>query len=190
LLQHAYNPVDWYPWGEKSLAKAKKEGKPILLSIGYSTCYWCHVMAEESFKDPEIADIMNRYFVCIKVDREERPDLDKIYMTAVTALTGAGGWPLNVFLTPDLKPFFGGTYFPPESRAGIMAWPEVLTRIGNAWSDPSMRRQISLTGDELTLNLQKNLSWQAEVGELDSSMPERAYSAFVSSFDQKMGGKC
>ncbi|MBW1759697.1 MAG: thioredoxin domain-containing protein, partial [Deltaproteobacteria bacterium] len=188
LLQHAYNPVDWYPWGGKSLAKAKKEGKLILLSIGYSTCHWCHVMAEESFENPEIAAIMNRYFVCIKVDREERPDLDKIYMTAVISLTGAGGWPLNVFLTPDLKPFFGGTYFPPESRAGIMAWPEVLTRIGNAWSDPSMRRQISLTGDELTLNLQKNLSWQAEIGEVDLSMPERAYSAFVSSFDQKMGG--
>ena len=122
LLQHAYNPVDWYPWGDEALEKASKEDKPILLSIGYSTCHWCHVMEEESFMNSDIAELMNTHFVCIKLDREERPDLDKIYMTAVTAITGSGGWPLNVFLTPNLKPFFGGTYFPPVPKQGMSAW--------------------------------------------------------------------
>ncbi|MGB0610716.1 MAG: thioredoxin domain-containing protein, partial [Verrucomicrobiales bacterium] len=113
LLQHAHNPVDWYPWGEEAFEVAKKTQKPILLSVGYSTCHWCHVMERESFENEEIAKIMNEHFICVKLDREERPDVDKIYMTAVQALVGSGGWPLNVFLTPDLKPFFGGTYFPP-----------------------------------------------------------------------------
>ena len=114
LLQHAHNPVDWYPWGEEAFAKARAENKPIFLSIGYSTCHWCHVMAHESFENPETAKIMNDHFVCIKVDREERPDVDKVYMTFVQATTGSGGWPMSVWLTPDLKPFLGGTYFPPE----------------------------------------------------------------------------
>ena len=118
LLQHAHNPVDWYPWGEEAFAKARAENKPIFLSIGYSTCHWCHVMERESFEDEKIAAFLNEHFVSIKVDREERPDVDKIYMTFVQATTGAGGWPLNVFLTPDLKPFFGGTYFPPDDRYG------------------------------------------------------------------------
>ena len=113
LRQHAGNPVDWYPWGEEALARAAREDKPILLSIGYSACHWCHVMAHESFEDGDVAAVMNRLFVNIKVDREERPDLDQIYMNAVTALSGSGGWPMSVFLTPDLKPFFGGTYWPP-----------------------------------------------------------------------------
>src|SRR3989338_3084029 len=113
LLQHAYNPVDWYPWGEEAFEKSRKEDKPIFLSIGYSTCHWCHVMEEESFSKPEIAKIMNETVVAIKVDREERPDVDHIYMQAVMAMTGSGGWPLSAFLTPDLKPFYGGTYFPP-----------------------------------------------------------------------------
>ncbi len=113
LLQHAHNPVDWYPWGEEAFEKAKQENKPLLVSIGYAACHWCHVMEKESFEDESTARIMNQYFINIKVDREERPDIDHIYMDAVQTLTGMGGWPLNVFLTPDAKPFYGGTYFPP-----------------------------------------------------------------------------
>src|ERR1043166_4364141 len=116
LLQHAYNPVDWYPWGKEAFDRARKENKPIFLSVGYSTCHWCHVMEHESFENDEIAAVMNQYFVCIKVDREERPDVDKIYMTSVQTMTGQGSWPMSVFLTPDLKPFFGGTYWPPPAR--------------------------------------------------------------------------
>ena len=122
LLQHADNPVDWYPWGDEAFEKARAEDKPILVSIGYSTCHWCHVMAEESFSDPAVAEIMNRSFVSIKVDREERPDIDRIYISAVSALNGSAGWPLSVFLTPDGRPFYGGTYFPPRSRSGMPAW--------------------------------------------------------------------
>src|SRR2546422_8272637 len=118
LLQHAHNPVDWYPWGPEAFERAKREDRPIFLSIGYSTCHWCHVMERESFEKEEIAKVLNERFVCIKVDREERPDIDQIYMTAVTRLTGSGGWPLTVFLTPDLRPFYGGTYYPPEDRGG------------------------------------------------------------------------
>jgi uncharacterized protein YyaL (SSP411 family) len=128
LLQHAHNPVDWYPWGEGALSRAKREDRPILLSIGYSACHWCHVMEHESFENEQIAKLMNDNFINIKVDREERPDLDAIYMAAVQMMTGSGGWPLTVFLTPDQIPFFGGTYFPPESRYGdrafwICFWP-------------------------------------------------------------------
>ena len=118
LLQHAHNPVDWYPWGPEALGHAAAEDKPILLSVGYSACHWCHVMAHESFEDPQIAELLNQHFVSIKVDREERPDLDHIYMNAVQLMTGRGGWPMSVFLTPDLKPFTGGTYFPPDDRYG------------------------------------------------------------------------
>src|SRR5437667_979806 len=114
LLQHKDNPVDWYPWGDEALERARRENRPILLSVGYSTCHWCHVMEHESFENPEIAALMNQRFVNIKVDREERPDLDALYMTAVQALSGSGGWPMSVWLTPDLKPFYGGTYFPPD----------------------------------------------------------------------------
>ncbi len=119
LLQHANNPVNWYPWGEEALQKAKQEDKPIFLSIGYTACHWCHVMEEESFKDPVVASFLNQHFVSIKVDREERPDLDNLYMSAVVSMTGQGGWPMSVFLTPDLKPFYGGTYFPPVPRYGM-----------------------------------------------------------------------
>ena len=135
LLQHADNPVDWYPWGPEAFAKSKAENKPILLSIGYSTCHWCHVMEHESFSVPATAEVMNRHFVCVKLDREERPDVDKVYMTAVQALTGQGGWPLNVFLTPELKPFYGGTYFPPESRWGQPAWTGLLARLAQLWKE-------------------------------------------------------
>ena len=133
LLQHANNPVDWYPWGTEALDKASREQKPIFLSIGYSACHWCHVMAHESFEDPATAALLNTHFVCIKVDREERPDLDSLYMSAVVAMTGQGGWPMSVFLTPTLKPFYGGTYFPPKPPHGLPAFPELLKAISTAW---------------------------------------------------------
>src|SRR5689334_23418405 len=133
LLQHQHNPVDWYSWGEEAFAKARRENKPIFLSIGYSTCHWCHVMERESFESQEVADYLNKHFVSIKVDREERPDVDKIYMTFVQAMTGQGGWPLNTFLTPDLKPFFGGTYFPPDSRYGRPSFLQLLQHIQKLW---------------------------------------------------------
>ncbi|MBW1992529.1 MAG: thioredoxin domain-containing protein, partial [Deltaproteobacteria bacterium] len=135
LQQHQYNPVDWYPWGPEALEKAKQEDKPIFLSIGYSTCHWCHVMAHESFENEKIAAIMNEHFVNIKVDREERPDLDETYMNAVTLMTGRGGWPMSVFLTPDLKPFYGGTYFPPEDRPGLPGFPRLLLALAKAYRE-------------------------------------------------------
>ena len=135
LLQHADNPVDWYPWCEEALLKSRTEDKPILLSIGYSACHWCHVMAHETFENPDIAAIMNDNFINIKVDREERPDLDSIYMQAVQAITGSGGWPLTVFLTPEREPFFGGTYFPPEDRQGFPGFPRVLHTVAEAYKN-------------------------------------------------------
>src|SRR3984885_4505792 len=133
LLQHEHNPVDWYPWGEEAFAKARREHKPIFLSVGYSTCHWCHVMAHESFENAATAKLLNENFVSIKVDREERPDVDRVYMTYVQASTGGGGWPMSVFLTPDLKPFYGGTYFPPEDRYGRAGFPTVIQRLSDAW---------------------------------------------------------
>jgi uncharacterized protein YyaL (SSP411 family) len=134
LLQHAHNPVDWYPWGEEAFARARAEDKPLLLSVGYSACHWCHVMEHESFEDPDIAALMNRHFVSVKVDREERPDVDQIYMQAVQSMTGHGGWPMTVFLTPDGEPFYGGTYFPPTDRHGLPAFPRLLAGIADAWA--------------------------------------------------------
>src|SRR6201989_3241178 len=134
LLQHAENPVDWFPWGEEAFARARDEDRPILLSVGYSACHWCHVMENESFEDAATAKLMNERFVCIKVDREERPDVDAVYMDAVVALTGSGGWPMTVFLTPDGEPFFGGTYFPPEPRHGLPAFKQVLLAVSEAWT--------------------------------------------------------
>ena len=147
LQQHAENPVDWHPWSQEILDRAAAEGKPLLISIGYSACHWCHVMAHESFEDAEIAALMNEHFVCIKVDREERPDLDAIYLDACQALTGAGGWPLNAFATPDGRPFFVGTYFPPRPGRGLPAWPQVLTAIADAWRD--RREELEETGSRL-----------------------------------------
>jgi uncharacterized protein YyaL (SSP411 family) len=135
LLQHAHNPVDWYPWGDEAFERARLESKPVFLSIGYSSCHWCHVMERESFDDPTIAALMNELFVSIKVDREERPDVDDVYMKAVQLLIGRGGWPLTVFLTPDRKPFHGGTYFPPVDRHGLPALPRVLRAIAEAYRD-------------------------------------------------------
>jgi uncharacterized protein len=133
LRQHAHNPVDWFPWGDEAFALARAGNKPIFLSIGYSTCHWCHVMERESFEDESTARILNDHFISIKVDREERPDIDRIYMTFVQAATGSGGWPLNVFLTPDLKPFFGGTYFPPDARQERPGFPQLLEHIAGFW---------------------------------------------------------
>jgi uncharacterized protein YyaL (SSP411 family) len=135
LLQHAHNPVDWFPWGEEALRKAKEENKPILVSIGYAACHWCHVMEKESFENETIAALMNKYFVNIKIDREERPDLDHIYMDAVQAMTGSGGWPLNVFLTPETKPFYGGTYFPPEPAFNRSSWKDVLLGVHRGYTE-------------------------------------------------------
>jgi len=148
LLQHQHNPVDWYPWGEEAFAKARKEQKPIFLSIGYSTCHWCHVMERESFEREDVAAYLNEHFVSIKVDREERPDVDKIYMTFVQAMTGSGGWPLNVFISPDLKPFYGGTYWPPEGKQGRPAFLQVLQQITSAWE----QRRNQLTGSSEQLH--------------------------------------
>ena len=156
LLQHAHNPVDWFPWGDEALAKANSENKPIFLSIGYAACHWCHVMAHESFEDPETAAFMNEQFINIKVDREERPDLDGIYMQATVAMTGSGGWPMSVFLTPDLKPFYAGTYFPPVKRYNMPAFKDVLSGIAHAWKEePS---EITRMSGQVTSHLQQALS--------------------------------
>src|SRR5688572_26422953 len=141
LLQHQNNPVDWYPWGPEALARAKAEDKPIFLSIGYSACHWCHVMEHESFENAPIAAYVNEHFVPIKVDREERPDLDQIYMNAVQLMTGRGGWPMSVFLTPDLQPFFGGTYWPPTARMGMPGFDQVLKAVVDAWQN---RREMAM----------------------------------------------
>src|SRR2546423_6643133 len=154
LLQHAHNPVDWYPWGEEAFAKARQENKPIFLSIGYSTCHWCHVMERESFESEEVARFLNEHFVCIKVDREERPDVDKIYMTFVQATTGQGGWPLNTFLTPELKPFFGGTYFPPDSRSGRPGFLQLLQHIHKLWE--TRRSDLADSASQVHAKLQES----------------------------------
>ena len=151
LLQHAHNPVNWYPWGDEALLKAKQEDKPILVSIGYSACHWCHVMEHESFEDVETAKQMNANFVNIKIDREERPDLDHIYMDAVQAMSGSGGWPLNVFLTPDKKPFYGGTYFPPQRAHNRASWKEVLLGVANLFNDK--RQEVEAQAEELTQHI-------------------------------------
>jgi uncharacterized protein YyaL (SSP411 family) len=152
LLQHAHNPVDWYPWAEEALAKAKAEDKPIFLSIGYAACHWCHVMAHESFENPETATFMNEHFINIKVDREERPDIDGIYMQAVIAITGSGGWPMSVFLAPDLKPFYAGTYFPPVRRYNMPAFKDVLSGLANAWTND--KSEIEKVGKQIISHLQ------------------------------------
>ena len=185
LLQHAHNPVDWYPWGEEAFAKARRENKPIFLSIGYSTCHWCHVMAHESFENAETAAIMNREFVNIKVDREERPDVDRVYMTFVQATTGGGGWPMSVWLTPDLKPFVGGTYFPPEDRFGQPAFKKVLERIAAAWKQD--HEKILDQSSKIIDALRESQGSQA-AAKIDNQVFETAYQQFSRSFDDKEGG--
>ena len=188
LLQHADNPVDWYPWGEEALQKAKDEDKPIFLSIGYSACHWCHVMAHESFEDEDIAALMNEYFVNVKVDREERPDLDRIYMNAVQALTGSGGWPMSVFLTPEGQPFYGGTYFPPEPRYGMPSFVEALMAVVDAWG--KRRRELVAGGEQLVAAIKRQM---AATGNLkpEALKPETLSVAFEnisSAFDPTHAG--
>src|SRR5947207_3248120 len=186
LLQHAHNPVDWYPWGEEAFAKARRENKPIFLSVGYSTCHWCHVMAHESFESEEVAAIMNREFVNIKVDREERPDVDRVYMTFVQATTGGGGWPMSVWLTPDLKPFVGGTYFPPEERYGQPGFKKVLERIATAWKEN--HENIVEQGGKIVAALQESQSAAKSEAQIDAATLEAAYRQIDRSYDSKEGG--
>src|SRR6478672_10679411 len=187
LLQHAHNPVDWYPWGEKAFAKARQENKPIFLSVGYSTCHWCHVMAHESFENEDVAAIMNREFVNIKVDREERPDVDRVYMTFVQATTGSGGWPMSVWLTPDLKPFVGGTYFPPEDRHGQPAFRTVLQKIAAAWQED--HEKITAQGSKIVEALREAQSDRHHrPNDIDPSVLEAAFAQFSSNYDATEGG--
>lgn len=186
LLQHAYNPVQWFPWSDEALQKAKGEDKPILLSIGYSACHWCHVMEHESFEDESTAELMNRHFVNIKVDREERPDLDEIYMKCVQLLTGHGGWPMTVFLTPHLKPFFAGTYFPPQDRHGMPSFKRVLLGVKDAWD--TRREEVEESSSDITVHL--NLLDKVKPGDIDLSeeVLDKAMEPLLRVFDKTWGG--
>jgi uncharacterized protein YyaL (SSP411 family) len=185
LLQHANNPVDWYPWGAEALQKAKTENKPIFLSIGYAACHWCHVMAHESFEDEETAAFMNEHFVNIKVDREERPDIDSIYMQATISMTGSGGWPMSVFLAPDLKPFYTGTYFPPVRRYNMPAFKDVLAGLANAWQND--REEITKVGDQINSHLQHQAKNQVSDSILYDQLPAIAQT-MQSTYDWGYGG--
>ena len=187
LLQHAHNPVDWHPWGEEALSKAKQENKPIFLSIGYAACHWCHVMSHESFENSEVAAFMNEHYINIKVDREERPDLDAIYMQATVAMTGSGGWPMSVFLTPDLKPFYAGTYFPPVPRYNMPSFRDVLAGIANTWlqqQDEAIR-----VGNDVASHLQQalNINVQADSGFTPAHL-DTAVKSLIDSYDWGYGG--
>jgi uncharacterized protein len=186
LLQHAHNPVDWYPWGDEALQRARREQRPILLSIGYAACHWCHVMERESFEDPDVAAVMNDHFVCIKVDREERPDLDGIYMEAVQAMTGSGGWPMTVFLTPEGEPFFGGTYFPNEDRHGIPAFRRVLEAVAEAWRD--RREDVTEQGRRMAQAIRRAAEARASVDPLTDDLLREAFSSLRRAFDGAWGG--
>jgi uncharacterized protein len=186
LLQHRDNPVDWYPWGDEAFAKARGEDRPILLSVGYSACHWCHVMEHESFSDPETAALMNELFVSIKVDREERPDVDSVYMQAVQQMTGHGGWPMTVFLTPEGAPFYGGTYFPPEPRHGLPAFRQLLRAIGDAYRD--RRDEVLQTSADLRDLLHRGMLVNPEPSSIDESTLHRAFHGLVAKFDHRLGG--
>jgi uncharacterized protein len=186
LLQHAGNPVDWYPWGEEAFAAARSLDRPLLVSIGYAACHWCHVMERESFEDPDVASLMNASFVCVKVDREERPDVDAIYMDAVQAMTGQGGWPLNAFLTPAGVPFWAGTYFPPEPRQGMPSWPDVLRALGEAWA--SQRDEIEAAAGRILPRLAGAAALEAPPGEVGSDLFDAAVVTLRRAFDSENGG--
>ncbi len=185
LLQHAYNPVNWYPWGDEAFKKAEAENKPIFLSIGYSTCHWCHVMEKESFEDEEVASLMNELFVSIKVDREERPDIDNIYMMVCQLMTGSGGWPLTVCLMPDKKPFFAGTYFPKHSRYGRIGMMDLLKRISELWS--TKKEDVIETSANIT-ELLNQVSNNVKTGEIDKAEIQKAFEQLSSRFDEEYGG--
>src|SRR5687768_4591108 len=186
LLQHADNPVDWYPWGPEALERAKAEDKPILLSIGYSACHWCHVMAHESFENERIAAIMSEHFVNIKVDREQMPDHDSVYMEAVQAMTGHGGWPMTMFLTPTGEPFFGGTYFPPENSRGMMGFPQVLMGVSQAYSEE--REKVRKSAEEMRTFLQTSSALRPSFREPDRSILDEASRELSQQFDRLSGG--
>ena len=186
LLQHAHNPVDWYPWGEEAFAKAKAEDKPLLISIGYSACHWCHVMEHESFEDEATARVMNEHFVNIKVDMEERPDVDQIYMTFVQLTTGRGGWPMNVFITPEKLPFFGGTYFPPGPRHGMPSWQQILISIAEAWRE--RRAELLHSANEILGELRRVGMSEFSAGPLSTELLDSAFQSFARSFDKTNGG--
>src|SRR3984893_17988850 len=186
LLQHAGNPVDWYPWGEEALARARAEDKPILLSIGYSACHWCHVMERESLENAETAALMNEHYVNVKVDGEERPDLDSIYMDAVVAMTGSGGWPMTVFLTPDGEPFTGGTYFPPQAQHGLPAFRDVLRGVAESWREK--RDKVGEHAQELVQHSRWAAQLKATEGELGEEIVSMAFESLVMGFDRQWGG--
>jgi uncharacterized protein YyaL (SSP411 family) len=186
LRQHAQNPVDWLPWGSVALTRAREEDKPLLVSIGYSSCHWCHVMEHESFEDERTATLMNEGFVCVKVDREERPDIDALYMEAVQSMTGHGGWPLNVFLTPEQLPFYGGTYFPPEPRHGMPAWTQVLQAISEAWSE--RREEIRAGGEGLRERLSGGARLKPSPEPIEAAALDAAVAKLHESFDRINGG--
>jgi hypothetical protein len=186
LLQHKDNPVDWHPWGEEALARARDLDKPLLVSIGYSACHWCHVMERESFEDPDIATLMNEHFVCVKVDREERPDVDAIYMDAVQAMTGHGGWPLNAFLTPDGVPFYAGTYFPPAPRQNMPSWPMVLEGVARAWRE--QREEIAGSAERVVERLRASAAIEAPDAELDPASLDAAQALLRRTYDADWGG--
>jgi hypothetical protein len=186
LLQHADNPVDWYAWGDEAFAKARAEDKPLLLSVGYAACHWCHVMEHESFEDADTARLMNELFVSVKVDREERPDVDSLYMDAVVALTGQGGWPMTVFLTPEGEPFLGGTYFPPEPRHGLPSFRQVLTAVSDAFRE--RRGDIARQAQALTESLRASAQLQASHEPLTTTLLQDAVRALRRGYDQEWGG--
>jgi len=186
LRQHAENPVDWLPWGATALGRAREQDKPLLVSIGYSSCHWCHVMERESFEDPRTAELMNESFVCVKVDREERPDVDALYMEAVQGMTGRGGWPLNVFLTPEQLPFYGGTYFPPDPRPGMPAWTQVLQAIAESWSE--RREEIRAGGERLRERLSGGALLSPSSEPIHAGALDDAVAKLRESFDARHGG--
>src|SRR2546422_617965 len=186
LLQHAHNPVDWYPWGDEAFARARAEDKPLLLSVGYSACHWCHVMERESFEDPEIAALMNRHFVSVKVDREERPDVDQISMQAVRSRPGHGGWPMTCFLTPDGEPFYGGPYFPPVERHGLPAFPRVLQALADAWAN--RRGEVTASARQLGETLAQADRLRSSTQLLTDEILFGAFQALSAQFDEKEGG--
>jgi uncharacterized protein YyaL (SSP411 family) len=186
LRQHAHNPVDWQPWGEAALRQAAEQDRPLLVSIGYSACHWCHVMERESFEDAQVAALMNERFVCIKVDREERPDVDAIYMDACQAMTGAGGWPLNVFVTPEQVPFYAGTYFPPQARHGMPSWTQVLEAVADAWTN--RREEIRDQAQNIAARLSGGAQLTAPDSELDPAALDAAVAVLRQNFDSVNGG--
>lgn len=188
LLQHAHNPVDWYPWCKEAFEEAEKQDKPVLLSIGYSACHWCHVMERESFENVNIAKLMNDNFICVKVDREERPDLDHIYMNAVQLMTRHGGWPMTVFLFPDGRPFFGGTYFPPQDRYNMPGFPKVLTAIANAYQNPSERSRLDQAGTEVLEEIESMNNFVPTDSPLSIEILRKAYHNLATNFDSRNGG--